>query len=48
MCIEEMKEKLGLNYLKSHKWFIQNSCVVSGECLHEGLEWLLSNLKNVN
>jgi small GTP-binding protein len=47
MSISEMNEKLGLNSLKSHKWFIQNTCAVSGEGLYEGLEWLSNNLKNV-
>ncbi len=47
MNISEMNEKLGLNSLKSHKWFIQNTCAVSGEGLYEGLEWLSNNLKNV-
>ncbi len=33
ICIEEMKEKLGLSSLKSHKLFIQSSCTVSNRCL---------------
>ncbi len=47
MSISEMNEKLGLNSLKSHKWFIQNTCAINGEGLYEALEWLSKNLKNV-
>jgi hypothetical protein len=43
MSISEMNEKLELNWLKIHKWFIQIPCAISSE----GLEWLSIILKNV-
>jgi len=45
MPVEQMKDKLGLNTLKSRKCHIQATCATSGDGLYEGLDWLASTLK---
>ncbi|KAF9649662.1 Arf-domain-containing protein [Thelephora ganbajun] len=35
----------GLYKLRQRMWFIQSSCAISGDGLHEGLEWLIDNIK---
>lgn len=42
MSVAELSDKLDLNHIKTHKWFVQSSCATSGDGLYEGLEWLSS------
>ncbi|KAH3732043.1 ADP-ribosylation factor 1 [Pelomyxa schiedti] len=46
MPVSELSNKLGLQSMKSHKWFIQSTCATSGDGLYEGLEWLSHTLKS--
>ncbi|KAI9336313.1 ADP-ribosylation factor 1 [Obelidium mucronatum] len=45
MNTAEITEKLGLHSLRQRLWYIQPTCAISGDGLHEGLEWLDSSLK---
>jgi len=40
MSVAELTDKLGLNNLRSRKWYIQSTCATSGDGLYEGLDWL--------
>jgi len=40
----EVTDKLGMNHLRSHRWYVQSCCAVSGEGLYEGLDWLATSL----
>eukprot|EP01010_Urceolus_cornutus_P001259 NODE_1789_length_756_cov_673.493635_g1390_i1.p1 GENE.NODE_1789_length_756_cov_673.493635_g1390_i1~~NODE_1789_length_756_cov_673.493635_g1390_i1.p1 ORF type:complete len:184 (-),score=32.27 NODE_1789_length_756_cov_673.493635_g1390_i1:145-696(-) len=44
MSTAEITDKLGLHALRQRDWFIQGSCATSGEGLHEGLDWLSTNV----
>ena len=44
MSVAEVTEKLGLNQLRSRKWYIQSTCATSGDGLYEGLDWLSNTL----
>lgn len=46
MTASELTDKLGLNAMRSRKWFIQPTCATSGEGLYEGLDWLCNQLKD--
>ncbi|KAH3764838.1 ADP-ribosylation factor 1 [Pelomyxa schiedti] len=46
MTVAELSNKLGLQSMKSHKWFIQSTCATTGDGLYEGLEWLSHTLKS--
>ncbi|KAH3767982.1 ADP-ribosylation factor 1 [Pelomyxa schiedti] len=46
MPVGELSDKLGLNAMKSHKWFIQSTCATTGDGLYEGLEWLSRTLRS--
>lgn len=37
---DEIEEKLALNKLRDRLWFVQPTCAITGEGLHEGLQWL--------
>jgi ADP-ribosylation factor protein 1 len=40
LSITEITDKLGLHAVRNRKWYIQNTCAVTGEGLYEGLDWL--------
>lgn len=46
MDAAEITEKLGLSSLRQRPWYIQATCATSGDGIYEGLEWLVTNLKN--
>ena len=37
---EELTELYSLNEIQNHSWKIQACCAITGEGLHEGLDWL--------
>ncbi|KAJ7589624.1 ARF/SAR [Mycena floridula] len=39
MTVDEITDTLNLPKLKAKHWSIQASCAISGDGLHEGLEW---------
>lgn len=43
----EIQDKLGLtmNNFRQRNWYVQPACALSGDGLHEGLTWLMSNHK---
>lgn len=41
----EMSDKLGLNSIRSHEWYIQETCATSGTGLVDGLTWLAPKIK---
>jgi len=49
MSVNEVTERLGLNQLRSRKWYIQATCATTGDGLYEGLDWLSNTLsKKIN
>ena len=38
--VTEITEKFGLNAIKNRNWYIQGSCAITGDGLHDGLDWL--------
>merc|ERR1712146_131271 len=46
MTAAEVTDKLGLHSLRSRNWYIQATCVTTGDGLYEGLDWLSATLKN--
>jgi len=44
MSVNEVTERLGLNQLRSRKWYIQATCATTGDGLYEGLDWLSNTL----
>jgi ADP-ribosylation factor protein 1 len=46
MPAAEVSEKLGLNELRGHRWFIQSACATTGDGIYEGLEWLSRTLSS--
>ena len=40
MSAAELSEKLSLQQLRRHEWFIQSCCGTRGDGLYEGLDWL--------
>ena len=44
MTVQEVTDKLDLCALRFRKWHVQPSCGVNGDGLHEGLDWLSSNV----
>ena len=41
----EVSTKLGLDKLRSQRWYIQQTIATNGEGLYEGLDWLAGELK---
>ncbi|XP_050514509.1 ADP-ribosylation factor 6-like [Diabrotica virgifera virgifera] len=41
----EVQEMLGLTRIRDRNWYIQPTCATTGDGLHEGLTWLVSNYK---
>ncbi|KAL3538319.1 hypothetical protein ACH5RR_001685 [Cinchona calisaya] len=44
MTAEEITNKFDLHSLRQRKWFIQSTCAINGEGIHEGLDWLSNNI----
>ena len=44
LSVSDIASKLRMKELR-HSWFIQPACAVSGEGLHEGLDWLARELR---
>ncbi|KZF19627.1 ADP-ribosylation factor 6 [Xylona heveae TC161] len=42
---EEVKQRLQLEKLRDHTWFVEPSCAITGEGLFEGLGWLSEHVK---
>lgn len=40
----EMADKLHLNELRNHTWFVQQACATQGDGLYEGMDWLSREL----
>lgn len=38
--VSEISDRLGLQSLRTSKWFIQSTCATSGDGIYEGLDWL--------
>lgn len=45
MSASEIREKLDLVHMRERPWFVQSSCAVKGEGLYEGLDWLVSQIR---
>ncbi|KPM05568.1 hypothetical protein QR98_0040330 [Sarcoptes scabiei] len=43
----EIQDKLGLtmNNFRQRNWYVQPACALTGDGLHEGLTWLMTNHK---
>ena len=46
MPVKDVTASLGLTDIRSHSWFIQPTCAIKGEGLHEGLDWLAAQIQN--
>eukprot|EP01129_Flabellula_baltica_P003442 TRINITY_DN131_c0_g2_i1.p1 TRINITY_DN131_c0_g2~~TRINITY_DN131_c0_g2_i1.p1 ORF type:complete len:197 (+),score=46.78 TRINITY_DN131_c0_g2_i1:50-592(+) len=46
VSVSELTEKLGMHNLRDRAWNVQATCAVSGDGLHEGMEWLSNAVKN--
>ncbi|XP_048379637.1 ADP-ribosylation factor-like [Stegostoma tigrinum] len=46
MSPAQITDKLGLNALRSHVWYIQATCATSGDGLDKGLDWLAAQLRH--
>ncbi|CAI7584935.1 unnamed protein product [Penicillium pancosmium] len=46
MTEEEVRERLGLDLIKTHKWTILPCSAMTGKNLHEGLEWVVQDAKD--
>merc|ERR1712224_321316 len=46
MSTKEVADKLSLQSLRNHHWFIQSACATSGDGLHEGFDWLSRAISN--
>ncbi|XP_068443002.1 ADP-ribosylation factor 4 [Clinocottus analis] len=44
MGVSELTEKLGLQSIRNHAWYVQATCATQGTGLYEGLDWLSSEL----
>jgi len=47
MTAAELSELLGLTHIKKHNWQIQACCALTGEGLHEGLEWIAQQVSEL-
>lgn len=45
--VADIRDRIGLNNVKSHNWFIQPTCALKGEGLHDGLDWLAAQIQGV-
>ncbi|KAJ5221856.1 ADP-ribosylation factor-like protein 2 [Penicillium citrinum] len=46
MTEEEVRERLGLNLIKTHKWTILSCSAMTGNNLNEGLKWVVQDAKD--
>ena len=46
MSSGEVTEKIGIDKFKDKEWFVQGCSGITGQGLKEGLDWLISKLKN--
>jgi len=46
VSVSELTERLGLHRLRDRAWNVQATCAMSGDGLHEGMEWLATSIKN--
>merc|ERR1719181_2694296 len=44
MTAAEVTEKLGLQGMRTRKWFMQSTCATTGDGLYEGLDWMSRTL----
>ena len=44
MNLSEIADRLGLYSLKGRNWNMQSTCAITGEGIHEGLNWLAETL----
>jgi signal recognition particle receptor subunit beta len=40
VSVSELTERLGLQRIRDRPWNVQATCAMSGDGLHEGMEWL--------
>eukprot|EP00761_Pharyngomonas_kirbyi_P014965 gb/GECH01014996.1/.p1 GENE.gb/GECH01014996.1/~~gb/GECH01014996.1/.p1 ORF type:complete len:180 (+),score=35.27 gb/GECH01014996.1/:1-540(+) len=45
MSAPEISKLLNLSKIQGHDWHIQGTCALTGDGLHEGLDWLVTRLK---
>merc|ERR1711916_238327 len=45
MSVAETTDQLGLQELRSRKWYIQGCCAATGDGLYQGLDWLSGALQ---
>jgi len=46
VSVSELTERLGLHRLRDRAWNVQACCAISGDGLHEGMEWLANAIKH--
>lgn len=44
----ELSDKLGLNHLRGHRWYIQPCSATAGQGLFEGLDWLTKSMTDIS
>lgn len=44
LSVDEVTQRLKLNQIRSHKWYVQASSAQSGDGIYEGLDWLAANV----
>lgn len=47
MSVQELSEVLSLHTVRHHDWHIQAACALTGEGLHEGLEWIAQRVAHL-
>jgi signal recognition particle receptor subunit beta len=47
VSVSELTERLGLHRIRDRPWNVQATCAMSGDGLHEGMEWLSNAIKGV-
>ena len=47
MSVEEMSTALALTEIRSHPWHIQPCCALSGQGLHDGMEWIAQRVNKL-
>ena len=45
VSVSELIEKMGMHHFRDRQWFVQATCAVSGDGLHEGMEWLSTAIR---
>lgn len=44
MLVSEVSDKMKLNELKNHKWFLQPTCATTSDGIYEGMDWLANTI----